>query len=74
MSNEPALTSGFIVSLVSALILLATEFGLPLTEGQQSAIIGLVVLVAPVAVALITRAQVYGPETVKRIKRQYRGH
>ncbi len=74
MKNEPILTAGFIVSFVSAVILLITEFGVALTPGQQSAIMGLVALVAPVIVGVVGRYFVDGPETRRRKERRRFGH
>jgi L-lactate permease len=72
--NEPLITAGVIGSVVSALVVLLAAFGLPFTEEQVSAINGFVAVVAPIAVTLVGRHFVYGPETVKRIKREFRGH
>lgn len=46
IQREPAL----LVGLVSAVLLVAVEFGAALTEGQQAAVIGLVVAVGAVIV------------------------
>ncbi len=74
MRNEPLITTGVIASLVAALLVLLNSFGLPLTEEQISAINGFVAVVAPIVVALVGRQYVYGPETVKRERRQKHGH
>ena len=74
MRNEPILTAGVIGSVVSAAIVLLTAFGVPLTPEQSQAIIGFVAVVAPIIVALVGRHGAYGPETVKRIRREHRGH
>ena len=74
MRNEPLLTAGAIASVISALLVLLSSFGVPLTPEQGEAINGFVAVVTPIALALITRRWVYGPETVKRIRREHRGH
>jgi histidine ammonia-lyase len=68
------LTAGVIGSVVSALLVLLSSFGVPLTPEQGEAINGFVAVVAPLAIALIGRGFVYGPETVKRERRQRHGH
>ena len=51
---EPALVTG----AVSAVLVLVTAFGLPLTEDQKAAILGSVVPVLVLVQALVTRGQV----------------
>jgi hypothetical protein len=74
MRNEPVLTAGVIGSIVSAILTLLFAFGVPLTPEQGQAILGLVAVVAPIAVALIGRHFAYGPETIKRERRKRHGH
>jgi hypothetical protein len=59
---------------VSALLALLFAFGVPITPEQAQAILGFVAVVSPIAVALIGRHYAFGPESVKKIKREYRGH
>lgn len=58
MKNEPAVTTGTIVAIVSALIAVIVAFGLPLTDEQQNAIIGAVSVIAPLVVAVVVRPRV----------------
>ena len=51
---EPALVTG----AVSAVLVLVTAFGLPLTEDQKAAVLGSVVPVLVLVQALVTRGQV----------------
>ena len=51
---EPALVTG----AVSAVLVLVTAFGLPLSEDQKAAILGSVVPVLVLVQALVTRGQV----------------
>lgn len=74
ISNEPVLTAGVIASIVSALLTLFLAFGVPLTPDQSEAILGLVAVVAPLAVAIVGRRYSFGPETVRRERRQRHGH
>ena len=54
LSVEPALVTG----AVSAILVLVTAFGLPLTEDQKAAVLGSIVPVLVLVQALVTRAQV----------------
>lgn len=51
---EPALVTG----AVSAILVLVTAFGLPLSEDQKAAVLGTVVPVLVLVQALVTRGQV----------------
>jgi len=58
MTNEPLITVGGITAAVSALLALLVSFGVPLSDGQQTALLGLVGVLAPIAVALLARGRV----------------
>lgn len=58
INTEPAVITGFITAVVAAAVVLATSFGLDLTDGQQDAINGFVVVLAPAIAALVIRGQV----------------
>lgn len=51
--NTPILTTTAITALVSAILVLLSAFGVPITEDQQSAINGLVAIVAPLVIGLV---------------------
>lgn len=55
---EPLLNTATITALGSALVALLVAFGLPLNDTQETAIIGLVSVVAPLVVALVARSKV----------------
>lgn len=55
MSKEPAITIGTISAAVGAVIALLVAFGVPLTEDQQIAILGVVAALGPIVAAVITR-------------------
>lgn len=55
MKREPAITIGTISAAVGAIIALAVSFGVPLSEDQQIAILGVVAAVGPIVAAIITR-------------------
>lgn len=66
-SSEPLWSVGGVTAAVTAVLAVVTAFGLPLTDAQQAAILGLVAVVAPLVVALIGRTRVYAPATVERL-------
>lgn len=63
MKKEASAITGFITTLVAALIILGTEFGLPLTDGQQTAINVVVAIIAPAIAGLIIRSKVWSEES-----------
>ena len=58
MDREPLVTRASLVALTTAVIAVAVAFGLPLTEEQQKALIGLAGVLAPIAAAVWARGQV----------------
>ena len=58
MKYEPLISISSIVAGATAVIALLVAFGVPLTEDQKVAILGLVGVLAPVIVALVTRGKV----------------
>lgn len=64
---EPLLAVGLFTALLVAAFGLLISFGVPLSDSQQSAILGLVAAAAPLITALIGRLRVYSPRTVARL-------
>ena len=58
MSSEPLVTVATITAGVAAIIALLVSFGVPVTPEQQTAILGVVAVVAPIVVALVARGRV----------------
>ena len=58
MKYEPLISVSSIVAAATAVVALLVAFGVPLTEDQKVAILGLVGVIAPVIVALVTRGKV----------------
>ena len=58
MKYEPLISISSIVAAATAVVALLVAFGVPLTEDQKVAILGLVGVLAPVIVALVTRGKV----------------
>lgn len=57
-NREPVITVGTITALVAALIVVATAFGLPLSDAQTQSLLGLTAVVGPLVAALVTRGKV----------------
>ena len=50
LETEPVVSSAVIVSLVSAILVLAISFGFQISEAQRDAILGLTAILAPFGV------------------------
>lgn len=68
--SEPLWSVGGITAAVTAVLALVTAFGLPLTDAQQAAILGVAAVAAPLVVALVGRGKVFSPATVARLTRE----
>ncbi|MFG3709472.1 hypothetical protein [Micromonospora sp. NPDC047730] len=69
-SAEPLVSVGGITAAATAIIGLLVAFGLDLTDEQRTAILGVVAVAAPLAVAAIGRRRVYAPATVAKLLRR----
>ncbi|GAB3622596.1 hypothetical protein GCM10027418_06780 [Mariniluteicoccus endophyticus] len=58
MNREPALTTGTVTALVAAVVVLLIACGVPITEEQKLAILGVIAAASPVVGAVLTRPQV----------------
>jgi hypothetical protein len=58
MQREPLVTVASFTALIGAVIALLVAFGVPLTGEQQTAILGITTVVAPLVVALLVRSRV----------------
>lgn len=65
MHSEPAISVASITAAVTAVLALLVSFGVSLSPDQQLAILGVVAVVGPLVVGLVTRGRVYAPETVE---------
>jgi hypothetical protein len=63
MYKEPAAIVAAITGAAVALIALVVSFGLDLTNDQQSAILGVVAVAAPVIAGFVIRSKVFSPKT-----------
>ena len=66
MAKEPAGIVGTITSGVTAVLALLVAYGFDISQEQQVAILGVVSVIAPVIAAIVTRHNVYAPDTVQR--------
>ena len=74
MDREPVVTPAVVSAAVAALLALLVAFGLPLTQDQTAAVLGLVAVAAPVVAAVVARRWAYAPRTVRRLtRRAHRG-
>lgn len=53
--SEPVITVGSIGAIAAAVLALIVAFGVDLTDEQQTAILGVVAVAAPIIVAIVTR-------------------
>ncbi|MFV2094812.1 hypothetical protein ACFHW1_04885 [Micromonospora sp. LOL_014] len=67
-SSEPLWSVGGITAAVTAFLSLVVAFGVDLTADQQTAILGVAAVLAPLAVALVGRSRVFSPATVAQIR------
>ena len=68
LKNEPVVSAATISTLVAALLSLLVEFGVPVTDGQQTAIQGLIAVLAPIAVILVRKYVTPNANVVERAK------
>jgi len=67
MDREPVVTPAVVSAVAAALVAVVVAFGLPLTQDQTAAILGLVAVAAPVVSAVVARRWAYAPRTVRRL-------
>lgn len=63
--SEPLLAVGALSAAAAAIIAVVVAFFTPVSDDQQSAILGLVAVLAPFIVALAGRAKVWSPASVR---------
>lgn len=66
-SRNPLLAVGTVTAAATAVVAVLVSFGVPLTDDQQAAVLGLVGVLAPLVVAAVGRSRVYAPATVARL-------
>lgn len=73
-TREPLVTRATVIALASTLVSLVVLFGVPLTDAQQSGILAVVTVAAPLVVAAVTRRVVWSPDSVARLLAAARTH
>lgn len=63
-SREPAAIIGLVAAAVTSILVLLVAFGVPLTQDQQTAILGVIAGVGPLAAAMLIRGKVSAASTV----------
>lgn len=58
MNREPVVTVASITAAIAAALTLVVSFGLPLTDEQQNAILGIAAVTAPMVAAYFQRKRV----------------
>ncbi|RAN92669.1 hypothetical protein GAR05_06161 [Micromonospora saelicesensis] len=66
-ASEPLFTVGALTAAVTAVLALLVAFGLPISDDQQAAVLGVVAVAGPLAVAALARGRVFSPATVARL-------
>ena len=67
MQTDPARIVGQIGAVVVAVLALLVAFGVPISDGQREAILGIVAALAPIVVAELIRYHVFAPSAVDGI-------
>lgn len=66
-SAEPLINVGTITAAGVAVLALLVSFGVSLDDDRQAAVLGIVAVIAPLVVAVVGRARVWSPESVRRL-------
>ncbi len=67
MNKEPLITVGAIGTIVAAFLVFLDEFGIDISDSQQTAINNLVAVLAPIVVVFIARQFVFSPNTTQAL-------
>lgn len=68
MKTEPAITVASITAAVTAILALLVAYGFDVSDEQQQAILGIVAVLAPIIVGIVTRQNVWAPASVGTVK------
>lgn len=66
MKEEASISVGSITAAVTAVLALLVAYGFDVSEEQQTAILGVVAVLAPVIVGIVTRSKVYSEATATK--------
>lgn len=66
-AKEPLLTVGTITAIVTTGLACLVAFGIHMSDDRQSAILGIVAVLAPLVVAAVGRAKAWSPASVRAL-------
>lgn len=66
MKTEPVISVGSITAAVTAVIALLVAYGFDISGDQQTAILGIVAVLAPMIAMAFTRGKVYSPASAQK--------
>lgn len=72
-TTEPALTIGGVGAAVAATVTLLVSFGVPITQEQTVAILGVVASVGPLVAAVLIRRKVWSPASLAAVLPEHDG-
>lgn len=72
-TSEPALTIGSVGAAVAALVALLVAFGVPISQEQTVAILGVVASVGPLLAAVLIRRKVWSPASLAALVPEHDG-
>lgn len=70
--SEPLLTAGTLVTVFSAILAAIVSFGLKINDDQQAKLLGLILILAPLIVAVVGRMRAWAPASVRKLVQQER--
>lgn len=68
--SDPAGLYGSLAAVLGAILALLTAFGVPLTQTQEEAILGLFVVAGPLVTAWLIRRKAWAPDSVESVTRE----
>lgn len=66
MKTEPAISVASITAAVTAIIALLVAYGFDISGEQQTALLGVVAVIGPVIVGIVTRSKVYSEASAQK--------
>jgi hypothetical protein len=70
--SEPLLTAGTIITVFSAVLAAIVSFGLNISDDQQAKLLGVILVVAPLIVAVVGRIKAWSPASVRKLVHEER--
>jgi hypothetical protein len=70
MNTEPSAIVGTITAAVTAVLALLVAYQVDISQDQQTAILGVTAVVAPLVASLVIRTRVFSPKSTESIAQQ----